>query len=305
MVESKEFDNENIFMKIRRNLDVFLDDYYHTYLAMTVFAVGAFVFYIYNGISRGLFLLIDLFFIYKCTRNFIEFRKLKNDVNADLEKKIRLLYSSIAFCSIAVSEGIVRHFLDLNIIITKYLVIMVFVYFIGFIIYKILESYNKKFYFNSIDENCYEKVINYRVLKHKLFIITSFFMFVFSVIVMFMHIITGDKVLIVATIFLSVVLVVSMDSKSDILTELNYLDREGFFAFSKNYKVEMNNEMDEDYEELDDDINSDFKDEDYEEELDDDFDFDDFDFEDDDLEDEKISFDTDVFNNFNLGNTKS
>lgn len=264
MVFSQEntYDDNNIFFKIKNSARITLEDYYNSIIVISIFIIGGFLWYMSMGISRGIFLLLDLFFIYKIARNFFEFRKLRAKDALNLGYQLKYLEKIFAFTCLVITEVIVRHFLNLNIVIGNYLMIMAFFYGAGFLIYMLLKNNNRKFYFKCIDDENYERIMSLRAIKHKWFMIISFFVLVALIFVNIIGVLSRTNTVIVMTICYVGILTAAIDLKSDIKIEYQYLESEKYFSFEEKIPLVSEEESFEDFEE------EELDDEKFEEELD-------------------------------------
>lgn len=222
-----------IYQKVKNSAKKSFDEYYYSFWFLSVFIIGAFALYISTKVSRGIFIIIDLFIIYIVVKSLNELRKNKKREHLALEYQFKFLNRIYMYSGIFLVEAIVRHFLSFNITIFSYVGYMAVIYGIAFAIYKISKSYMKKYYIRKLEEDDYEKIINWKTLKHKLLVIISFFIFVVLVISTFMKIIKGDLLVYVMTFMYSVLLLVNIEIKCDLEVEEELLFEEGTFDFKE------------------------------------------------------------------------
>lgn len=266
--EEKIYEENNVFFKIKNNSKTTLEDHYNSIIVISIFLMGGFLWYISMGISRGVFLIIDLFIIYKIVRNFFELRKFRLKRELNLEYQLKYLNKIFMFTCLAATEVIVRHFLNLNIVIINYLMIMGFFYGLGLLIYMLLKNNTRKFYFKCIEDEEYDKVMKFRAIKHKWFMIISFFVLVALIFVNIIGVLSRTNAVIVMSICYVGILTASIDLKTDIVVEYQFLESERYSSFEERipviqeiYEDEEYDGIDEDEEEIDkDEIAEDFLD---------------------------------------------
>ena len=237
-----------LYMKVKDSAKKSFEEYYYSFWFLSVFIVGALVFYISTRVSRGLFIALDLFIIYNVVRSLIELRKNKKREHLALEYQFKFLNRIYLYSGIFLVESILRHFLSLDITIFTYIIIMAIVYAVVFGIYKIGKIYMKKYYIKQLEENNYEKIVNWKSLKHKLLVIISFFIFIILVIGFFMKVIKGDLLVYVMTVMYSVLLLVNIEIKCDLEIEEELIFKEGSFDFKENELNSIISQIEEDIE---------------------------------------------------------
>lgn len=208
------------------------EEYYYSFCTFMVFILGAFAFYTGTRISKGLFLLLDLFICYKIVKNFIEFKKYKKLEEFPLENKMKFLNKTYKYVIIFLTEAIIRHFLTFNIVIWTYIKIIVIAYGIVFFAYKILGKKMKAYYLERISANEYDKIISWKKFKHKMFVVFSFLMFMMVVISTMMKLIKGTNFVIVLTIIYTLLIFIALEIKCDLEVEEAILFDDEIFDFS-------------------------------------------------------------------------
>lgn len=249
MFSENEYDkNESeLYNQVVYSAKKSFEEYYYTFCAISIFLLGAFVFYMATRISRGVFIIVDLVIIYFIIKSIYEFKKNKNRENIALQYQMKFLNRIYKLTAIFVVEAICRHFLSLNIVITKYLMIMGAVYGITYVGYKFAKIYMKKFYIKELETNSYNKIIKWKSLKHKIFVILSFFMFMVLVISNMMSIIKGVNLLVLMTIIYVVMLVVTIEIKCDLEIEQELIFKNSFDFYSAEQNFYNSNIAKEEY----------------------------------------------------------
>ncbi|MGL4656257.1 MAG: hypothetical protein ACRCWM_10290 [Sarcina sp.] len=245
-----------LYMKVKNSAKKSFDEYYYSFWFLSVFIIGAFALYISTKVSRGIFVIIDLFLIYLVVKSLIELKKNKKREHIALEYQFKFLNRIYMYSGIFLVESIVRHFLSFNITIFSYIGYMAITYGITFVVYKISKSYMKKYYIRKLEENDYEKIVNWKTLKHKLIVILSFFIFVILVISTFMKILKGDLLVYVMTFMYSLLLLVNIEIKCDLEIEEELLFKEETFDFKEHEFNSIISQIEE--EELAADVSDDF-----------------------------------------------
>lgn len=223
-----------LYAQIKKSAEKSLEEYYYSFFSFNVFLLGAFIFYIDTKISRGIFLFLDLFILYKIVKAIFEIRKVVRNKELKFEKKLSFYNEIYKFSIIFLVEAFVRHFLVLNITIWTYIKLIIIVYGVVFFIYKIFSHLMKKYYIKKIKENNYDKIIKWKSLKHKIFVIISFLMFMFITIATMLKILIGIKLLVALTIVFSVLLVIALEIKCDLELEMKFLLEDEAFDFILN-----------------------------------------------------------------------
>lgn len=220
--EGSSENNDYMLYRVEDNVKNNLEYYYHANLILTVFAVGAFSLYIATGISRGIFLLLDLFLIYKACRRFLVTRKMKSALDS-IRENLKYIKGLLVFDTILLTEAIVRHFLDLNITILDYLWIVAIAYSSVCIVYRVIKKVNGDRYYNSISENRYEDVIRLKAKKEKIFTFTTLILIIFLIIAKFMEIFSTGELAAVMTVIYSLVLLFNLDISTEVSIEYGLL----------------------------------------------------------------------------------
>lgn len=227
-------EENSLYMKVKNSAKKSFEEYYYSFWFLSVFIIGAFVLYISTRVSRGIFILVDIFLIYKTVRSLYELKKNKMREHLALEYQFKFLNRIYMYSGIFLVETIVRHFLSFNITIFSYIGIMAIVYAIAFGTYKAIKIYMKKYYIKKLEENNYEKIVDWKTLKHKLLVIISFFIFVILVISTFMKIVKGDLLVYVMTAMYVVLLLINIEIKCDLEIEEELLFTKETFDFKEN-----------------------------------------------------------------------
>ncbi|MGL4742415.1 MAG: hypothetical protein ACRC41_16750 [Sarcina sp.] len=255
-----ETEENSLYKEIENSAKKSFEEYYYGFFFLSVFVVGAFVLYISTGVSRGIFILIDLFLIYKMLKNLWELHKNKRRDHLALRYQFKFLNRLYFFSSIALCEAITRHYLELNITILDYLKVMAVVYALGFAAYNGMKYYMKKVYLKTLETGSYQKIVAWKSLKHKGFVILSFFMVIILVVPNVMNLLKSEVYLVLMTIVYVLLLLVNLEIKCDLEIEEKLLFKEGYFNFS-NVKCNFSSNEKED-------IEIDFDDEEKDEDLD-------------------------------------
>ncbi|MFR5266265.1 hypothetical protein [Clostridium sp.] len=225
--------NDYMLYRIKDNVKGNLEYYYHANMILTVFAVGAFSLYITTGVSRGVFLLLDLFLIFKCCKKFLKVRKMKENLE-DVEGNLKYIKSLLIFDTVVLVEATIRYFLDLNIAIIDYLWIGAIAYCSVLIGYRVIKSINQKRIYSAISENRYEEIILLKRKKEKIFTVVTLFLVVLLILIKLMNIVKGGGFIAVMTFVYSVILLFNIDMSSEVSIEhgllikgdINKIDRE-------------------------------------------------------------------------------
>ncbi|WP_055071807.1 hypothetical protein [Clostridium massiliamazoniense] len=225
--------NDYMLYRIKDNVKGNLEYYYHANMILTVFAVGAFSLYITTGVSRGVFLLLDLFLIFKCCKKFLKVRKMKENLG-DIEGNLKYIKSLLIFDTVVLVEATIRYFLDLNIAIIDYLWIGAIAYCSVLIGYRVIKSLNKKRIYSAISENRYEEVILLKRKKEKIFTVVTLFLVVLLILIKLMNVVKGGGFIAVMTFVYSIILLFNIDMSSEVSIEhgllikgdINKIDRE-------------------------------------------------------------------------------
>lgn len=225
--------NDYMLYRIKDNVKGNLEYYYHANMILTVFAVGAFSLYITTGVSRGVFLLLDLFLIFKCCKKFLKVRKMKEKLE-DVEGNLKYIKSLLIFDTVVLIEATIRYFLDLNIAIIDYLWIGAIAYCSVLIGYRVIKSLNKKRIYSAISENRYEEVILLKRKKEKIFTVVTLFLVVLLILIKLMNVVKGGGFIAVMTFVYSIILLFNIDMSSEVSIEhgllikgdINKIDRE-------------------------------------------------------------------------------
>lgn len=247
--DNYDLEENLLYMKVKDSAKKSFEEYYYSFWFLSVFIVGALAFYISTRVSRGLFIVLDLFIIYNVVRNLIELRKNKKREHLALEYQFKFLNRIYLYSGIFLVESILRHFLSFDITIFAYIVISGVVYAVVFGVYKISRKYMKKYYIKKLEENNYEKIVNWKSLKHKLLVIVSFFIVIILVIGFFMKVIKGDLLVYVMTVIYSILLLVNIEIKCDLEIEEELLFKEGSFDFKENELNSIISQIEEEEEE--------------------------------------------------------
>lgn len=229
--KDKAKENNELYMKVKFSAEKSFEEYYYSFCALSVFLLGAFVMYLGTRISKGLFLIVDLFLIYKILRSIYDLKKSKEMEDFSLENKMKFLNDIYKYNMIFLAEAITRHFLSLNIVIWTYLKIMVVIYGIGYIVYKVIKKKMFQYYIQKLSENNYEKIVSWKSFKHKMFVIASFLMFMLVVVSTMMKIVNGSKLLVLMTVIYTILFIVTTEIKCDLEIEQALLFKEGIFDF--------------------------------------------------------------------------
>ncbi|MGL5068676.1 MAG: hypothetical protein ACRC6T_12845 [Sarcina sp.] len=229
-------EENSLYAKVKYSAKKSFEEYYYSFWFLSVFIIGAFVLYISTRISRGIFIAVDLFIIYKISRSLYELKKNKKREHLALEYQFKFLNRIYTYSGIFLVETIVRHLLSFNITIFTYLAFMFAIYAVSYGIYKAVKIYMKKYYIKKLEENNYDKVINWKSLKHKLLVIVSFFIFVILVISTFMKIIKGDLLVYMMTFMYFILLLINIEIKCDLEIEEELLFSQRLFNF-KEYEI--------------------------------------------------------------------
>lgn len=248
--ENYNLEENSLYMKVKNSAKKSFEEYYYSFWFLSVFIIGAFVLYISTKVSRGIFILVDLFLIYMVVKSLIELRKNKQREHLALEYQFKFLNRIYMYSGIFLVESIVRHFLSFNITIFSYIGYMAITYAIAFVVYKASKIYMKRYYIKKLEENDYEKIINWKTLKHKLLVIISFFIFVILVISTFMKVVKGDLLVYVMTFMYSILLFVNIEIKCDLEIEEELLFKEGTFDFKENEFNSIISQIEEEEKEL-------------------------------------------------------
>ncbi|MGL4990904.1 MAG: hypothetical protein ACRC57_07045 [Sarcina sp.] len=225
---------KNLYAQIKKSAEKSFEEYYYSFFSFSVFLLGAFIFYIDTKISRGIFVFLDLFILYKIVKAIFEIRKVVRNEELIIEKKISFYNDIYKFSIIFLVEAFIRHFLVLNITIWTYIKLVFIVYGIVFFIYKIFFYQMKKYYRKKIKENNYAKIIKWKSFKHKIFVIISFLIFMFITIATMLKILIGIKLLVVLTLVYSILLVIALEIKCDLKIEKEFLVDDEAFDFLLN-----------------------------------------------------------------------
>lgn len=214
--------NDYMLYRIKDNVKGNLEYYYHANMILTVFAVGAFSLYIATGVSRGIFLLLDLFLIFKATKKFFKTRKMRDKIS-DIDGNLKYIKSLLVFDTIILVEATIRYFLELNIAIFDYLWIGAIAYSTVLIGYKLIKSFNKKRIYEAISENRYEDVILLKKKKEKIFTVVTLFLVVFLILIRVMNIVKGGGFIALMTVIYTVILFFNIDMSSEVSIEYGLL----------------------------------------------------------------------------------
>ncbi|MGL4451318.1 MAG: hypothetical protein ACRCTZ_09020 [Sarcina sp.] len=233
MFNDYDLEKNSLYNKVKSSAKKSFEEYYYSFWFLSVFIIGSFIFYISTKVSRGIFIIVDLFFVYIMVKSLIELRKNKQREHLALEYQLKFLNRIYMYSGILLVESIVRHFLSFNITIFSYIKVMVIIYVIAFVGYKVSKIYMKKYYIKMLEENNYEKIINWKTLKHKLIVILSFFIFMILVIATFIKILDGNVLVYVMTFMYSLLLIVNIEIKCDLEIEEELLFKEGTFDFKE------------------------------------------------------------------------
>ena len=228
-----DLEENSLYMNVKDSAKKSFEEYCYSFYFLSVFIVGAFIFYISMRISRGIFILLDLFIIYKVVRSLIELKKNREREHLALEYQFKFLNRIYLWSGIFLVESILRHFLSFNITIFHYIGIMAITYIFIYIIYRVFNRYMKRYYIKRLEENDYERITNWKILKHKLLVIISFFIFIILVISFFMKVIKGDLLVYVMTFMYAILLLVNIEIKCDLEIEEELLFKEGSFDFKE------------------------------------------------------------------------
>ena len=229
-----DLEENSLYMNVKDSAKKSFEEYYYSFWFLSVFIVGVFIFYISMRISRGIFVLVDLFIIYKIAKSLIELKKNREREHLALEYQFKFLNRIYLWSGIFLVESILRHFLSFNITIFHYIGVTAITYALIYIIYKVCNVYMKKYYIKKLEENDYERITNWKILKHKLLVIISFFIFIILVISFFMKVIKGDLLVYVMTFTYFILLLVNIEIKCDLEIEEELLFKEGSFDFKEN-----------------------------------------------------------------------
>lgn len=243
-----ETEENSLYKEIENSAKKSFEEYYYAFFFLSVFVVGAFALYISTGVSRGIFILIDLFLIYKMLKNLWDLHKNKRRDHLALRYQLKFLNRIYLFSSIALCEAITRHYLVLNITILDYLQIMALVYALAYAVYNGIKYYMKKVYFKTLESGSYQKIVSWKSLKHKGFVILSFFMVIILVVPNVMDMLKTEVYLVLMTIVYALLLIVNLEIKCDLEIEEKLLFKEGYFNFSD---IKYNFSSDEKEEDLD------------------------------------------------------
>lgn len=243
--------NDYMLYRIKDNVKGNLEYYYHANMILTVFAVGAFSLYIATGVSRGIFLLLDLFLIFKATKKFFKTRKMRDKLS-DIGTNLKYIKSLLIFDTIILVEATIRYFLDLNIAIFDYLWIGAIAYSTVLIGYRLIKSFNKKRIYGAISENRYEDVILLKRKKEKIFTVVTLFLVVFLILIRIMNVIKGGGFIALMTFIYTVILFFNIDMSSEVSIEYGLLVKGDINNIERDILVV-------DYEPEDDEVNVDIK----------------------------------------------
>ncbi|MGL5615242.1 MAG: hypothetical protein ACRDD2_03275 [Sarcina sp.] len=216
------YNNDYTAYRINDNAKGNLEYYYQANLVLTVFALGAFAFYISTGVSRGVFLFLDIFLSYKAIKILITARKNKDKIDS-IGENITYLKGILFYNIIFLAEAFNRHFLELNITIVEYLMITAATYVTICVISKFVKKFNKDKAYEAIANNSYEKIILFKRNKEKIFTITAFFIILLLVLIKFMEIVKGGGFIAVMTFFYGLIILMAMDIKSEVEIEHSLL----------------------------------------------------------------------------------
>ncbi|MGL5766224.1 MAG: hypothetical protein ACRCX8_11350 [Sarcina sp.] len=256
-----ETEENSLYEDVENSAKKSFEEYYYAFFFLSVFVVGAFALYISTGVSRGIFILIDLFLIYKMLKSLWELHKNKRREHLALRYQLKFLNRIYFWACIALCEAITRHYLELNITILDYLEIMAVVYALAYIIYNALKYYMKRLYMKTLETGSYQKIVAWKSIKHKGFVILSFFMVIVLVVPNVMDLLKSQIYLVLMTIVYAILLIVTLEIKCDLELEEKLLFKEGYFDFS-NIKNSKKEEVSIDFEDEDEDYEA--EDEEYE-----------------------------------------
>ncbi|WP_297439253.1 hypothetical protein [uncultured Clostridium sp.] len=241
-----------LYNQVRYSAKKSFEEYYYSFCAISVFLLGAFALYIATRISKGIFIIIDIGLMYVIIKSFYEFRKNKERENIALQYQMKFLNRIYKYAIIILVESICRHFLSQNIVIIKYVMVMGVFYIATYILYKVIKMYMKKRYIQELEKNNYKKIIEWKSLKHKLFVILSFFMFMVLVISNMMNIVKGVNLLILMTIIYIIILIVTIEIKCDLEIEQELIfNSNSFDFFSIDYEYKDDFKDDDNFENID------------------------------------------------------
>ena len=267
-MDETEKEKNKAYFELKESSRSSLEEYYYNCLIFAAFAIGAFVLYISEGISRGIFLVLDLALMFKLLKNLWNLKKTKQKENLNIEYQIKYLRNIFTFNVIIIAEAIIRHFLNLNIVIVQYLAIAVAVYASIFLVHKLWKMYIKKEHYNSIEAGEYYKVIKKQSSKHKIFVMITLFLILCLVIINFMNILPSTALIIFMTVCYAFLLFVAIDARCNLSVQHELLEKGEIF----NIEVqEFFEDLDEEDEELEEDIEENIEDNFEEEKLENDY----------------------------------
>lgn len=212
------YNNDYTAYRINDNAKGNLEYYYQANLVLTVFALGAFAFYISTGVSRGVFLFLDIFLSYKAIKILIVARKKKDKIDS-IAENITYLKGILFYNIIFLAEAFNRHFLELNITIVEYLMITATTYVIICVLSKLIKKFNRDKAYEAVANNNYEKIILFKRNKEKIFTITAFFIILLLILIKFMEIVKGGGFIAVMTFFYGLIILMAIDIKSEVEIE--------------------------------------------------------------------------------------
>ena len=261
-MDETEKEKNKAYSELKESSKSSLEEYYYNCLIFAAFAIGAFVLYISEGISRGIFLVLDLALVFKLLKNLWNLKKTKQKENLNIEYQIKYLRNIFTFNVIIIAEAIIRHFLNLNIIIVQYLAIAVAVYASVFLIHKLWKMYIKKEHYNSIRAGEYYKVIKKQSFKHKIFVMVALFLILCLVIINFMNILSSATLIIFMTVCYAFLLFAAIDARCNLSVQYEFLENGEIFNIEvEEFFEDINDELEENNQES---IESDFEEKNFE-----------------------------------------